>query len=132
MAITLGGVEFDVDSTIKFRTKNAYDNNWYEGIVQSICKYSVAKNFGDIEAYHFNVLKTDSDISDMEDMQWVLITTEDEPTVPIGIEWIDPDSISLVDYSNTYTLTLYNISSEKLTEVRTYLTQEGIINKVNS
>ena len=131
----IDGVTFDTGSIISFKTKNAYDSNLYKGTVTAICKYNIAKAFNsttmDVDAYHVNVAKTDTDIDPVADMEFFIIDTETEKNVPIAFEWVETGSFKLVSFSDTITIKIFDINAETETAIITkLLTDNGYRNRV--
>lgn len=130
MSITIGGVEFSKGSTIQFRSRNMYDTNLYSGIVTAeSCIYSVARAFfRDLNVYHSNVAKTYTTIGDVEDMDYFLLTTEQEENVPWATEWVDPGSIRLVSSTDSVSLKIWDITESDISVIRKLLTDNGYRN----
>jgi len=128
----IGGVEFQVGSTIKFKTKNAYDTNLYVGVVKGLCDYSIANAFvRDIDAYHLNVAKTATGIGSVEDMDFFLINCETEKNVAFAADWVDIATIALVSFSDTVTIRISDINAATETEIiQKLLTDNGYRNTV--
>lgn len=134
---SIDGITFDIGSIITFRSKNAYDENTYKGTVTALCKYNVAKAFNkstmDVDSYHVNVAKTDTDIDPVSDMDFLIINTETENNVPFAFDWVEAGSFGLVSFSDTITIKIFDINAVVATPIiQNLLTTNGYRNRVIS
>lgn len=126
----IGGVTFNVGSTIKFRTKNMYDQNIYTGSVVAITNYSVASLLQrDINTYHTNVAKTVTDLGEVNEMDYFVLTTDTEKNIAFAVDWIDEGSIALVSFTDTATFKVFDITEADIPIIQKLLTDNGYRNR---
>jgi hypothetical protein len=129
----IGGVEFNVGSTIRFRTRNAYDTNIYKGVVTGIVRRDIATLFNrDIDVYQSNVAKTYSAVEDLNNVDFFVLKTEIEDRVPFSEDWVDPASIALVSQTDSVVLKIFDIVETDIPIIRSILTSNNYRNEIVS
>lgn len=129
----IGGVEFNIGSSIQFRTRNIYDTNIYKGVVTGIVRKDIASLFNrDITVYQSNVAKTYPDVEDMDNVDFFVLKTEQEDRVPFSEDWVDPGSIRLISETDSVVLKIYDIVESDIPIIRSILTSNNYRNEIVS
>lgn len=129
----IGGVEFNIGSSIQFRTRNIYDTNIYKGVVTGIVRKDIASLFNrDITVYQSNVAKTYPDVEDMDNVDFFVLKTEQEDRVPFSEDWVDPGSIRLISETDSVVLKIYDITEADIPIIRSILTSNNYRNEIVS
>lgn len=129
----IGGVEFNIGSSIQFRTRNIYDTNIYKGVVTGIVRKDIASLFNrDITVYQSNVSKTYPDVEDMDNVDFFVLKTEQEDRVPFSEDWVDPGSIRLISETDSVVLKIYDIVESDIPIIRSILTSNNYRNEIVS
>lgn len=129
----IGGVEFNIGSSIQFRTRNIYDTNIYKGVVTGIVRKDIAGLFNrDITVYQSNVAKTYPDVEDMDNVDFFVLKTEQEDRVPFSEDWVDPGSIRLISETDSVVLKIYDIVESDIPIIRSILTSNNYRNEIVS
>lgn len=129
----IGGVEFNIGSSIQFRTRNIYDTNIYKGVVTGIVRKDIASLFNrDITVYQSNVAKTYPGVEDMDNVDFFVLKTEQEDRVPFSEDWVDPGSIRLISETDSVVLKIYDIVESDIPIIRSILTSNNYRNEIVS
>ena len=123
--ITINGVDIVQGIEIRFKTHNKTDAQTYSGKVMGIVNYDVAASYSDIDATHANqdyaVSKKEITAED-----FILVRTADNAVRPFAVSWIvDDTSFVRTDIAQDVTITIFNISNEKLYQILTYIRSAG-------
>ena len=123
--ITINGVDIVQGIEIRFKTHNKTDAQTYSGKVMGIVNYDVAASYSDIDATHANqdyaVSKKEITAED-----FILVRTADNAVRPFAVSWIvDDTSFVRTDIAQDVTITIFNVSNEKLYQILTYIRSAG-------
>jgi len=123
--ITINGVDIVQGIEIRFKTHNKTDAQTYSGKVMGIVNYDVAASYSDIDATHANqdyaVAKKEITAED-----FILVRTADNAVRPFAVSWIvDDTSFVRTDIAQDATITIFNVSNEKLYQILTYIRSVG-------
>lgn len=123
--IVINGVEIVQGIEIRFKTHNKTDAQTYAGKVMGIVNYDVALNYSDVDATHANqeyaVAKKEVTAED-----FILIRTADNAIRPFAVSWIvDDTSFVRTDIAQDVTITIFNVSTEKLYQILSYIREAG-------
>lgn len=123
--ITINGVDIVQGIEIRFKTHNKTDAQTYAGKVMGIVNYDVAASYSDIDATHANqeyaVAKKEITAED-----FILVRTADNAVRPFAVSWIVDDTTFVrTDIAQDATITIFNVSNEKLYQILTYIRSAG-------
>jgi hypothetical protein len=125
-----------LNDTITFRTKHAYDNILYKGKVTSICNYNTAKSYGDLISYHSTVLKSDASIGPLESLTYLLIELDNDIMVSLqttqkvrvfAIDWIEEGSLTILNESASRIIKIFNIDDTLFDDTVESLRSRGLV-----
>lgn len=124
--ITINGVEILKGIEIRFKTHSKNDSQFYSGKVMGVVSYDIAVMHADIDAIHANqeyeVAKKEITSED-----FILIKTADGAIRPFAVSWIIDDTTFMrTDTARDVTITLFNVSNEKLYQILTYIRDAGL------
>ena len=109
----------------------------YSGKVLAIAKYPVARSMGsDIAARHEEVRSAitatgGTALDDITDQDFIILDTgESLPTV-IAFQWIQGNSVEIIELGSTYMIKLLNCSKDLAEEAVAILRSNGISCKLN-
>ena len=123
--ISINGVEIVKGIEIRFKTHNKKDSQFYTGKVMGIVNYDVAASYSDVDATHANmayvVAKKEVTAED-----FILVRTADKAIRPFAVSWIVDDTTFMrTDTAQDVTITIFNVSTEKLLQILTYIRDAG-------
>jgi hypothetical protein len=125
-----------LNDTITFRTKHAYDNILYKGKVTSICNYNTAKSYGDLVSYHATILKSDPTIDPLESLIYLIIeldrdvmdTLQTTQKVRVfAIDWLEDGSLTILNEAVSRTIRIYNIDDTLFDDTVESLRSRGLV-----
>lgn len=124
-SIKINGVEIVQGIEIRFKTHNKSDSQTYTGKVMGVVNYDVASSYSDIDATHAN---QEYEIAKKEITaeNFILVRTLDNAIRPFAVSWIVNDtSFMRTDIAQDATITIFNVSTEKLYQIMTYIRDAG-------
>jgi len=123
--VVINGVTIVQGIEIRFKTHNKSDAQTYTGKVMGIVNYDVAASYSDIDATHAN---QEYEIAKKEITaeSFILVKTSDNAIRPFAVSWIVDDTTFMrTDVANDVTITIFNVSTEKLYQILTYIRDAG-------
>ena len=117
--------DVSIGDTIRFKTLSAHDNVVWTGEVASICNYTTAKVFYDVDAYYAEIKRTVTSLTSKESLTYLIlkVTQSDNSTAYVAVakEWVDESTLEKVS-GNTHTdIRIYNIDSSKAKDILSYI-----------
>lgn len=124
-SITINGVDIVQGIEIRFKTHNKVDAQYYSGKVVGIVSYDVACGYSDIDAIHANQ-EYEVAKKEITAESFILVRTPDNAVRPFAVSWIvDDTSFMRTDIATDVTITIFNVSNEKLYQILTYIRDAG-------
>lgn len=124
--------QIQLNDIIRFKTLSPHDNVYWSGEVLSICDYEVASLFGqDIVAYYQDISRYVQNLPSKETLKYIVLKVAKSEAVSekhvFALEWIDVSTLERVD-EHTYTdFRVYDISSDKIEDVRKTINALGYV-----
>lgn len=123
--ISINGVEIVKGIEIRFKTHNKSDSQYYSGKVMGVVDYDVAAMHADIDAIHANQ-KYEVAKKEITAENFILVRTADNAIRPFAVSWIVDDTTFMrTDIAQDVTITIFNVSNEKLYQILTYIRDAG-------
>lgn len=123
--ISINGVEIVKGIEVRFKTHNKKDSQTYSGKVVGVVDYDVAHNYADIDATHANMAYAVAK-KEITSEDFILIKTADNAVRPFAVSWIVDDTTFMrTDTAQDATITIFNVSTEKLYQILTYIRDAG-------
>lgn len=123
--ISINGVEIVKGIEIRFKTHNKSDSQYYAGKVMGVVDYDVAAMHADIDAIHANQ-KYEVAKKEITAENFILVRTADNAIRPFAVSWIVDDTTFMrTDIAQDVTITIFNVSNEKLYQILTYIRDAG-------
>jgi len=123
--VIINGVEIVQGIEIRFKTHNKSDAQTYTGKVMGIVNYDVAASYSDIDATHANQ-EYEVAKKEITAESFILVKTSDNAIRPFAVSWIVDDTTFMrTDVANDVTITIFNVSTEKLYQILTYIRDAG-------
>lgn len=121
--------EVPLGKKISFSSKSAVDPTVWTGTLSAFLTYDAARPFGDLVAYHANVLRQDATLMPIEQLKFFLMTIEEKgaPLVfrAFANEWITPGSLNLVEQRNEVRVLVYDLPANDPDAILNVLRQAG-------
>ena len=108
--MTLTSIEsVPIGTMVTFRSKNANDTVVWQGTLEGIVTYSVARAYLDPRSYNEAVRQTDNTVSsDVTTLTYFIITVDNQASSPTTLvfadQWISPGSLAEISLGNQVTL----------------------------
>lgn len=106
-----------INTTISFKTLNAYDQNTWRGTITGSGNYNLVKTLTDLLPYYQQVKKSVPNLANIEDLNYLVfdmyenaISTTTNRRV-FAKEWIDPSSVKIVDVRQHIDIRIFNVTS---------------------
>lgn len=120
-----------VGQTVRFKTLNPHDNIAHAGKVTSICDYTVASRFEDVDVYYQEVKRVLPDLGDKETLTYWLMDVSENGSAAVtrvfAIEIIDVATLEIIE-ENTHTdIRVYDIDSSKAQDVLSAIKKLGYV-----
>lgn len=130
MSQTISIDDIKVGHNIRFKSINPHDNTVWNGIVTAICNYKTAKAFSDVDAYYADIRRVNPSFATKEELRYLIldVTENNDTSVTrvFALEWMDPDTLKLINIEDTYRdIRIYNISEQEITNMLSYIAQQG-------
>jgi len=123
--IKINGVEIVSGIEIRFKTHNKVDGQTYTGKVMGVVNYDVAASYSDIDATHANQSYSVAR-KEITAENFILVRTADNAIRPFAVCWIvDDTSFMRTDVAQDATIRIFNVSTEKLYQILTYIRDAG-------
>lgn len=123
--ITINGVDIVQGIEIRFKTHNKTDSQTYSGKVMGIVNYDVAASYADVDATHANQTYAVAR-KEITSEDFILVRTLDNAIRPFAVSWIVDDTTFIrTDIAQDVTITIFNVSNEKLYQILTYIRDAG-------
>ncbi len=123
--LKINGVEIVSGIEIRFKTHSKVDSQIYTGKVMGIVNYDVAASYSDVDATHANQAYSVSR-REITAEDFILVKTADNAIRPFAVCWIVNDtSFIRTDTAQDATITIFNISTEQLYQILTYIRDRG-------
>ena len=127
-------------STIRFKTINTIDVNVYSGKVIGIVDFERARTYGDVTATHLQMEQSASmlgkdKLTDVTQQQFLIVELFNGEIVPYAFEWLQTsggtyECVEEIEVGATYTIRLYNVSSNEAGTALNLLKQNGYVCKL--
>lgn len=121
----INNVELVSGIEIRFKTHNRVDGQTYTGKVLGLVTYDIAATYADVDAIHAN---QEGNVAKKQitAQTFLLVRTADDAIRPFALCWIvDDTSFMRTDISTDATIKIFNISTEQLYQLLTYIRKTG-------
>ena len=123
--IKINGVEIVSGIEIRFKTHSKVDSQYYSGKVVGVVNYDVAASYADVDATHANQAWVVAR-KELTAENFILVKTADNAIRPFAVSWIVDDTTFMrTDIAQDATITIFNVSTEKLYQILTYIRDAG-------
>lgn len=123
--IKINGIEIVQGIEVRFKTYNKKDSQFYSGRVLGTVSYDIAAGYSDVDATHANMTANVAK-KEVTAETFVLIKTGDGAIRPFAVSWIVDDTTFVrTDISTDVDITLFNVSTEQLYQILTYIRNAG-------
>ncbi len=123
--LSINGVDIVKGIDIRFKTHNRTDAQYYTGKVMGVVNYDVAASYSDVDATHANQ-EYEVAKQELTTQDFILIRTADNAIRPFAVCWIVNDTTFMrTDTATDATITIFNVSTEKLYQILTYIRDAG-------
>ena len=136
--MNINGKSFDINSVVRFSSRNPQDVRVWQGTIVGFCGYQVASGYGDLINYYQQVvagLGSTNRISKLGDTEFMLINVESPSgsvIQAISPEWIDASTFDLVEVQTSYTIQVTTHNNETVFDVLQLLRDNGFTCKALS
>ncbi len=136
--MNINGKSFDINSVVRFSSRNPQDVRVWQGTIVGFCGYQVASGYGDLINYYQQVvagLGSTNRISKLGDTEFMLINVESPSgsvIQAISPEWIDAATFDLVEVQTSYTIQVTTHNNETVFDVLQLLRDNGFTCKALS
>lgn len=116
-----------INDTIRFKTMSPHDNVYWNGVVVSLCNYSIARQFSgnNISIYHQEVKRVYPTLPSVESLSYIVLmtTTADGGSTPVVVakEWIDVSTLEKVSEQTHVDIRIYGIDNSKAKDIVQYI-----------
>ena len=128
--MVINGVTVELDTVIRFRTKNNRELYEIYGTVKGLTDVEGAKLFADINRYHQEVRESNPNDSlpiTPDSYKFIRITTEQGIDRIFAPEWIREETLSKVDEVNVLTLNVYGVPESERMIIYNLLRDNGYV-----
>lgn len=125
---------------IRFKTISTTDINVYSGRVIGIVDFERARTYGDVAATHLQMVQSASisnypDLVDVTQQKFLVVELSNGDVTPYAFEWLMSRNgilreIERIEVGYTYTIRLYNVSSDEAGRALNLLKQNGFVCKL--
>lgn len=136
--MNINGKSFDINSVVRFSSRNPQDVRVWQGTIVGFCGYQVASGYGDLINYYQQVvagLGSTNRISKLGDTEFMLVNVESPSgsvIQAISPEWIDATTFDLVEVQTSYTIQVTTHNNETVFDVLQLLRDNGFTCKALS
>ena len=124
-SIKINGIDIVQGIEVRFKTYNKKDSQLYAGQVLGVVSYAVAAGYSDVDATHANMAPNVAK-KELTAETFILVKTGDGATRPFAVSWIVDDSTFVrTDVATDANITIFNISTEQLYQILTYIRDAG-------
>lgn len=99
-----------IGQTVSFNSVHPNDNVLYNGIIDGIVKYSIAKGYDDLLPYYRIVKKTLTSMAPIDELTYMILIQSQEDLkkcVVMALEWIEPSSLKIIEKTNSFDIRIY-------------------------
>jgi hypothetical protein len=136
MSIVLNGQVIEVGTKLRFRTLASSDGVVWNGYVEAIARYPVARIVSDVARMHNEVLKDVPGLTPMQDQEYIILSTSDtdDPSIKVAfaIEWIDESTVAVIEVGNRFDIRIYDEPDANLAVILQLLAENGFKAKLIS
>lgn len=124
--------QLKVGDIVSFNTLNPRDTNVWSGKIKSICDYSIAKSFDDVDAYHHEVLKNSPNLKDLDETNFIIMESDSEngKKTVFALSWINEATLKRVGLEKEMKLLVFYNDDSEVSSILSLLRDSGFKCKV--